>query len=251
MAQFDSPFFPVPEGVNLNPTPEQKVDLASQWKGWIENPENRTALMQFGLSMMQPIGLGQTSLGHFGQAVGEGGEAVDRRRKMELLEEEAGSRQDLRSAQAQSAESRAGVAAERARLAETSADVARGRLGVAKERLELDRERETGRMKRGGLSNAVRLQGQYRQYLSDVEKRNTQADLLGGQKTTPLSYQEWIKQNPSLSPPQPEEEVDPDEVAPAVEAPPAPRNPAERKANTVYQTPKGPLKWTGKGWVAP
>lgn len=30
--------------------------------------------------------------------------------------------------------------------------------------------------------------------------------------------------------------------------PPAPRNPADRKANTVYDTPKGPMFWTGTGW---
>lgn len=30
--------------------------------------------------------------------------------------------------------------------------------------------------------------------------------------------------------------------------PEAPRNPDQRKANTVYSTPKGDLMWTGKGW---
>lgn len=32
---------------------------------------------------------------------------------------------------------------------------------------------------------------------------------------------------------------------------PAPTDPAERVANTVYATPKGPMKWTGTGWVTP
>lgn len=31
----------------------------------------------------------------------------------------------------------------------------------------------------------------------------------------------------------------------------APRDPAQRKAGQVYQTPKGLLKWTGTGWVQP
>ena len=31
----------------------------------------------------------------------------------------------------------------------------------------------------------------------------------------------------------------------------APVNASARKADIVYQTPKGPLKWTGTGWVAP
>lgn len=35
-------------------------------------------------------------------------------------------------------------------------------------------------------------------------------------------------------------------------APPAPRNPADRTANAVYQTDKhGPMRWTGTGWVKP
>jgi hypothetical protein len=33
-------------------------------------------------------------------------------------------------------------------------------------------------------------------------------------------------------------------------APEAPRDPTQRKPNTVYQTPKGPLMWTGTGWSA-
>jgi hypothetical protein len=31
----------------------------------------------------------------------------------------------------------------------------------------------------------------------------------------------------------------------------APQNPAQRRAGGVYDTPKGPLKWTGTGWVEP
>jgi hypothetical protein len=32
--------------------------------------------------------------------------------------------------------------------------------------------------------------------------------------------------------------------------PPAPQNPADRQPGTVYQTPKGPLRWMGNGWAA-
>lgn len=32
-------------------------------------------------------------------------------------------------------------------------------------------------------------------------------------------------------------------------AQPAPPNPAQRVPNTVYQTPRGPMKWTGTGWL--
>lgn len=33
--------------------------------------------------------------------------------------------------------------------------------------------------------------------------------------------------------------------------PPAPEDAKQRKANTIYQTPKGALKWTGTGWITP
>lgn len=40
-------------------------------------------------------------------------------------------------------------------------------------------------------------------------------------------------------------------TAPAGAAPPAPRDPKQRKATTVYTTPRGELRWTGTGWVQP
>lgn len=33
--------------------------------------------------------------------------------------------------------------------------------------------------------------------------------------------------------------------------PDAPSNPAARTPSTVYQTPRGPMKWTGTGWIKP
>jgi hypothetical protein len=45
----------------------------------------------------------------------------------------------------------------------------------------------------------------------------------------------------------------PDSRAPSREAPPpletAPVNPANRQSGTIYATPKGPMKWTGTGWL--
>lgn len=38
--------------------------------------------------------------------------------------------------------------------------------------------------------------------------------------------------------------------APAAAAP-APRNATERRTGAVYSTPRGPMKWTGTGWVQP
>lgn len=64
-----------------------RVDPAAasgQWDDWLQRPGNRTALLQMGLQMMQPVGIGQTVGGHIAQSVGAGAEAVDRRETSEL-----------------------------------------------------------------------------------------------------------------------------------------------------------------------
>jgi hypothetical protein len=90
-----------------NPTPEQKSDLAGQWRNWMANDNNRAALMQFGVSMMSPMGFGQNPTGHIGQALGSVGELGSRREAEDLKRQDADSKQDLRASQAQLAESRA------------------------------------------------------------------------------------------------------------------------------------------------
>lgn len=39
--------------------------------------------------------------------------------------------------------------------------------------------------------------------------------------------------------------------SPGPQIPPAPMDASQRAAGQIYQTPKGPLKWTGTGWMAP
>lgn len=66
--------------------PPPRVDPAAasgQWDDWLQRPGNRTALLQMGLQMMQPVGIGQTVGGHIAQSVGAGAEAVDRRETSE------------------------------------------------------------------------------------------------------------------------------------------------------------------------
>jgi hypothetical protein len=69
--------------------------------------------MQFGVSLMQPVGLGQTTAGKIGQALGEAGEASSRVKEQETKAEAAASLSTLREARASEAESRAGIARER------------------------------------------------------------------------------------------------------------------------------------------
>lgn len=72
--------FPAQPGIDVtpNPSPELKADLTSRWNDWLSAPENRAALMQFGVSLMQPISVGQSVAGHVGQALGGAAEAQTR-----------------------------------------------------------------------------------------------------------------------------------------------------------------------------
>ena len=57
-----------------------------QWTDWLQRPGNRSAMLQMGLQMMQPIGIGQTVGGHVAQSIGAGGEAVARAETSDLRE---------------------------------------------------------------------------------------------------------------------------------------------------------------------
>ena len=77
--------------------------------------------------------------------------------------------------------------------------------------------------------------------------------------TLPLNWQARYYRDKGFAPiydPGTGEMRQPEGQAPGREPPPAPPttapvNPTARTAGTTYQTPKGPLKWTGTGWVAP
>lgn len=59
----------------------------------------------------------------------------------------------------------------------------------------------------------------------------------------PLDPSKFMVQRPAAG----GQRTPPPQRGAAPQAPPA----AQRKANQVYQTPKGPLRWTGTGWVKP
>jgi hypothetical protein len=76
--------------------------------GFLSDPRDRAALLQMGLQLMQPVAFGQTVGGHIGQAIGAGGEAVDR-----------GDLADLKERQA---DAKLAIADERLRIAQQNAD---------------------------------------------------------------------------------------------------------------------------------
>lgn len=256
------------------PTPEQQLDLAGQWRNWINEPGNRAALLQTGLALMQPQGIGQTGPGQVAGAIGQGAEAGQRYAETERKIETEDTKNELARARGQSALENA---AARSSIAETRAQSAADRVGMQRERLAFDRERHAARLpalqaqaelaaarvreiearvaaapdnmllkqelnsakvnlmqaqtdlatarssvvqqdadtRRMGAetgaqrasdtsaglktSQLVRLQGEYRKYTSDVQKRNS--DPLRNPKEPPekiMGFDQWVGQNPRL-----------------------------------------------------
>jgi hypothetical protein len=127
-------------GKKVSPGPTQSImDPAPAPEGaggFLDNPADRAALLQIGLNLMQPVAMGQSTIGHIGQAVGAGGEAATR-----------GEEADLKQKQA---ESKLAIADERLRIAQQNADT---------------RERRATGRAIGGLSAAM----QYRMSRDDLK----------------------------------------------------------------------------------
>ncbi len=225
------------------------LDVPRQRLGaFLDDPNGRAALLSAGLALMQPPSFGDNPTSQIGRAIGAAGESATANQLMGLKEQDADSKATLREAQA-------GAATARAESAGARADAAGSRLGLQRAQLEALNERNL-------LQNRVRLSGMYQQYVKDTAKRNQDKSLLGGSPDPVLPMNDWIAQNPMLknmgliSPQATPSEGDETEVPAASNtttsaAAQAPRDASQRTAGTVYQTPKGPLKWTGTGWVQP
>jgi hypothetical protein len=117
------------------------AQAAGQWDDFLNRPGNRQALLQIGLNMMQPLAMGQTVGGHIGQAVGAGGEAVDRAEAQDLKERKA--------------DDTLAVANERLRIAQQNADSSATRAGASAS-LSAARAAALGSKKVGGLTDLMK-----------------------------------------------------------------------------------------------
>lgn len=170
--------------INPNPDPSTFATLKGQWDEFLADPKGRGALASFGLALMQPVGVGQSTAGHVGQAIGNAGEAV----------QEAGVRESktaLREAQATSAETRAEAARSRAETASTRAGAMGDRLGFQQRDIEAKNERNR-------LSNLLRAQAQYQQYVTNTQKQNDNPLRTLPQEPI-LPFKEWVARNPALA----------------------------------------------------
>src|SRR3990167_10069231 len=52
--------------------------LMSQWKQYLDRPDIRAGMLQFAVSVLQPVAPGQSTLGHIAQSVGSGAGAIGR-----------------------------------------------------------------------------------------------------------------------------------------------------------------------------
>lgn len=132
----------------------EKVDPAtatSQWDDFINRPGNRQALLQIGLQMMQPVAIGQTTGGHIAQAIGAGGEAVDRNANMDL-------KASIADAKLANAEETLSIAQQNADANTLRSTTAAARAGAA------------GGKKTGGLSDAFKARAA-RQDAQNFEKQ--------------------------------------------------------------------------------
>ena len=138
MAQLGDDPDPYATPVQQAPTeedPTAKVGaIADEWRNWMQEPGNRSSLMQFGIQLMQPIGLGQTVAGHFGQALGAAGEAGDRVTAQELAERKVTREEKTADSQAQLRGSQAETAAHRADSYRLGQEAAAVRAEAAKQR---------------------------------------------------------------------------------------------------------------------
>ncbi len=79
-----------PTGLPMIQPQVAQRNLGQEWSSFLAKPDARRFLIQTGLNLMQPVGLGQSTLGHIAGAVGGGFEAIDRA----WTEAETGARED-------------------------------------------------------------------------------------------------------------------------------------------------------------
>lgn len=147
--------------------------LQDEWNTFLNQPSGRAALLTAGLQLMQPPSFGDTPVSQIGRAIGAAGETLGRTEAMDLRQAEAGSKAELRSAQAEAAGANAQTRA-------MGADVARERLGLKERELEIRKEDVQSKIAlREAQSQAIpirteaqRLRGEAAAAKTDTDKRN-------------------------------------------------------------------------------
>ncbi len=181
--QQDDPLQPPPLGQSLqagrdaqSPAPGfQPGDLLSGWNKWVDKPNNRAALMQFGIAMLQPMGMGETGSSHFANAVGTAGEAHQNVTRQEQLARKEDTAATLRESTASAREQSANAAEMRALMSGQNTGL---------------------RLENTGLQNTIRQQQADtadRRAYEDYRSKTGQANMLApkGQEEPILDFEGW------------------------------------------------------------
>lgn len=124
-------------GPEASPAAPQNSNISQQWSDALGDPGVRTALLQFGLSALQPPSFGDTFGSQVGRSIGSAGEAVGRREEDARKQQETDSKAQLRDAQSTAAEARATAAGARADSSSARLGIEREKLGMARDRMSL------------------------------------------------------------------------------------------------------------------
>lgn len=76
-----------------------KPGFQKAWSAWTSKPENNAALLQFGISMLQPRSPGQSAVGAFANSIGSAGEASGRVTAQQRLDENQTALEEDKAAQ--------------------------------------------------------------------------------------------------------------------------------------------------------
>ncbi len=133
----------------------------------------------------------------------------------------------------------------RAGSVESNADVARRRVQAQEDRTQAQ----------GGWQ-ATRAENQRRRDYGNYVKEEEKAKFLDRKRPPALGYQEWLK---TFEPKQPGATQPPAQAGTTTPAPTQPTqdsqvpdaspDPSKRNKGSRYMTPRGPMTWTGTGWL--
>jgi hypothetical protein len=150
-------------------------DLTGGWNKWINKPNNRAALMQFGIAMLQPMGFGETGLGHLASSVGSAGEAHQNVTKEAQQAEKSSTEAELRES--------------RARAAETTSNAAELRALQTGENQRLRAENQGTTT----LARQLQAQAQARRAYDEYVHKTNQDNLIADKPASILDYPTWLK----------------------------------------------------------
>lgn len=233
----DSVFDPGGGMAGLVPNFDQ---LSGNINTFLGNPRVQGALLSTGLALMQPPSFGDNATSQIGRAIGAGGESLRigdaqdlAERKQRVAEQEAGSKGDLREAQAAAAGARSDAAASRAT--------------AATDRLEFQKRTQESNERLKSLALQIQLSKAFQTYKAAQEKQNASDALMNpGKAPTPvLGFNDWVATNPHIKDILAGQQSGAGVVGGDTSVTdngaggPPPRNPADRRPNIPYVDAKG------------